>query len=252
MKLTKKLVQIILYIVLVFLLILFIVIVRRRTQKKIPIIHDVHIVNLDKSKDRWSNLQPELKKLYPLPCIRWSATDGRKLSEEQMVQEGIPPNMLPSDTSVKEEHKQGRKGEIGCYLSHKRLLEHLNTLDVHPDAGHLILEDDVVIDDDFLEVWNENVQYIPKNWGLFYVGLRENVELGNVYHGIAELKKTWGTHGFIVKHSKIPEILKTIQPMYGPIDVILQDNYTKLNAYALVKSKIHSDGAAVSTIWHNT
>jgi hypothetical protein len=50
----------------------------------------------------------------------------------------------------------------------------------------------------------------------------------------------------------IPEILKTIQPMYGPIDVILQDNYTKLNAYALIKSKIHLDGATVSTIWHNT
>jgi hypothetical protein len=28
----------------------------------------------------------------------------------------------------------------------------------------------------------------------------------------------------------IPEILETIQPMYGPIDVMLQDNYTKLNA----------------------
>ena len=265
MKLTKKLVYYTLYGILIFvlfLIVLLLVDMVRRTktikrkynqiQNQVPIIHDVYIINLDKSKDRWTKLQPQLKKLKPIPCIRWSATDGRKLSEDQMLNLGIPFNMLPSDPSVKESNKEARKGEIGCYQSHKQLLEYLNTLEVHPDAGHLILEDDAVIEDTFLSVWNEKAQYVPKDWGLFYFGLRENAELGRPKHGIAKLKKTWGTYGYMVKHSRIPEILRTITPMTGPIDAILQENYKKLNAYAYVKPNIFQNGASTSTIWDGT
>jgi GR25 family glycosyltransferase involved in LPS biosynthesis len=250
MKLNKKLVQTIMYAVLVFILMgtIYVAYTFVKPLPSIPIIHDVHIINLDKSKDRWSNLQPQLKKLVPLPCIRWSATDGRKLSEEQMLEEGIPPTMLPSiDTT--QPNKEGRKGEIGCYLSHRKLLEHLTTLNVDPDVGHLILEDDVIIDTTLLTSWNTSYKYLPKDWGLFYFGLRENAELGPAKYGIAKLKKTWGTYGYMVKHSKIPEILRTIQPMTGPIDAILQDNYTKLHAYAFVTPKIYQHGDSKSTIW---
>jgi GR25 family glycosyltransferase involved in LPS biosynthesis len=254
MKLTKKLVQTILYVVLVFLLILLIIDTMRRRaktvkRKKIPVIHDVHIVNLDKSKDRWSKLQAQLKKLKPLPCIRWSATDGRTLSEEQMLELGIPGSMLPSSPNVPTDLKERRRGEIGCYLSHKRLLEHLATLDVDPDAGHLILEDDVIIDDDFLSTWNEKAQHLPKKWGLFYFGTGGNLRLGKANHGIANLVSCWGCYGFMVKHSMLPEILDHIRTMYAPIDDMLQDKYKDFNAYALVQPSIHPHGAETSTIW---
>ena len=255
MKLTKKLVQAIFYIALIFILLLIVVMVRRRTttvkRKKIPIIHDVHIINLDKSKDRWSSMKTQLKKLEPLPSTRWSATDGRKLSEEQMLELGIPASMLPSSPNVSTDLKERRQGEIGCYLSHKRLLEYLNTLDVHPDAGHLILEDDAVIDDDFLSTWNEKVNYLPKKWGLFYFGTGGNLRLGKSNHGIAKLVSCWGTHGYMVKHSMIPEILDHIRTMYEAIDIMLQDKYKDFNAYALVKPNINPNGTDVSTIWHD-
>ena len=55
----------------------------------IPIIKDVWIINLDKSKDRWNDILEQVKVLDPLPVNRWSATDGRAMKEQDFIDEKI-------------------------------------------------------------------------------------------------------------------------------------------------------------------
>ena len=64
----------------------------------IPVIKDVWIINLDKSKDRWNSMLEQVKVLDPLPVNRWSATDGRALKEQDYIDEKIPIIIRPEFT----------------------------------------------------------------------------------------------------------------------------------------------------------
>jgi GR25 family glycosyltransferase involved in LPS biosynthesis len=218
----------------------------------VPVITDVHIINLERATKRWNRLQLHLKNLRPLPIHRWNAVDGHTLSEEEMKASGIPETMMPSHSSVEEGLKKRRKGEIGCWLSHVRLLKYLSTLQVPEDAGHLILEDDVVIDPDTLNVWRSTVPYLPNDWGMFYFGAGgEHLQITDIQHGFGVLKKGWGAYGYVVRHSMIPTILQYCQSMTEPIDLVYQNNYSTFRAYCLVSHTIYPTGGIEdSTIWN--
>ena len=63
-----------------------------------------------------------------------------------------------------------RGGEIGCWLSHKRLLTHLSKQDYPENYGHLICEDDVIIDPNFIKKWDSLKTRIPSDWEIIYFG----------------------------------------------------------------------------------
>ena len=127
-------------------------------------------------------------------------------------------------------------------MSHKTLLEHLRSLPVSPDAGHLILEDDAKIDDNFMQKWNAIKLFVPLNWEMIYFGAggtdRYILKKENIKNGIGELKGGLGTYGYIVKHSTIPKFLELINVMNAPIDVLYNDNFKILNVYILEESLI--------------
>ncbi len=225
---------------------------RYRSTRPVPIIVDAHVINLDRATKRWNALQFQLKQLRPIPVYRWKATDGHKLSESQMKELNIPASELPSHPSVEEGLKQRRKGEIGCWLSHTQLLRYLSTLPVSPDAGHLILEDDVTIDADTLDTWRKIAPYLPADWGMFYFGAGgEHLRLSNVQYGFGTLEQGWGAYGYVVRHSMIPIILSKCESMTEPIDIVYQNNYPTFYAYCLVQHTVHPKGDIQdSTIWN--
>jgi hypothetical protein len=120
-------------------------------------------------------------------------------------------------------------------------------LNVNPNAGHLILEDDIIIDDKFLDKLKKLIPHIPSDWGILYFGMGEK-KLKNVKNEIGEVEFGWGCYGFMIKHSKIPEILSKINKMYAPIDNMILDNFKELCAYATVEDMIFATGAEVSSI----
>ena len=201
----------------------------------VPIIKDVWVINLDKSKDRWNGMVEQTRMLDPLPINRWSATDGRALSEQDFIDEKIPIIIRPQKSV--EALKERRKGEIGCYLSHKKLIEFLGKQKVSDLSGHLILEDDVLIDKDTLDKWREAAPNLNSDWDICFFGIHNPV-LGDVSGGIAPVKSIQSMHAYMVKHSSIPKILDIIKIMYDPIDEILRWNSDKLKMYALQPFKI--------------
>lgn len=202
----------------------------KKAAKDIPILKDVWIINLDKSKDRWNTMIDEAKALDPLPVNRWSAVDGRAMKEKDYVDEKIPIIIRPE--AALESRQERRKGEIGCYLSHKKLLEFLGKKKDDDSSGHLILEDDVQIGKNTLDKWSSVASKLDKDWDIFFFGIHDPV-LGEVKDGIAKVKSIQSMHAYMVKHKSIPKILEVIKIMYDPIDEIIRWNSDKLNLYAL-------------------
>jgi len=196
----------------------------------IPIIKDVWIINLDKSKERWNTMLDEVKVLDPLPVNRWSATDGRALKEQDYVNEKIPIIIRPESTLASKQER--RKGEIGCYLSHKKLIEFLGKKKGEDDDGHLILEDDVEIDKDTLQKWIDVSSKLNKDWDIFFFGIHDPV-LKDPVDGISKVTSIQSTHSYMIRHKSIPKFLEIIKIMYDPIDEIIRWNSDKLNLYAI-------------------
>jgi hypothetical protein len=197
----------------------------------IPVIKDVWIINLDKSKDRWNDMLDQVKVLDPLPVNRWSATDGRSMKEQDFIDEKIPIIIRPQ--FALESKQERRKGEIGCYLSHKKLLEHLSKQKAEDDDGHLILEDDVEIEKDTLDKWIKVAENLDKDWDIFFFGIHDPV-LQEAKNGIAKVTSIQSLHAYMVRQKSIPKILDVIKIMYDPIDEIIRWNSDKLNLYAIV------------------
>ena len=213
--------------------------------KDIPILKDVWIINLDKSKERWNIMVDEVKALDPLPVKRWAAIDGRKIKEQGLIDEKIPIIVRPQ--FALESKQERRKGEIGCYLSHKKLLEFLGKKKDDDSSGHLILEDDVQIGKDTLDKWSSVASKLDKDWDIFFFGIHDPV-LEEVKDGIAKVKSIQSMHAYMVKHKSIPKILEVIKIMYDPIDEIIRWNSDKLNLYALQPFTIHQRKNYMSNI----
>lgn len=196
-------------------------------------ISDCWYINLDRSPARRKQVETETKKLGALPIHRWKATEGAALIEKDFVLHGIPAWSRPG--FAKDEKK--RKGELGCAVSHKTLLQHLNTLQVAPNTGHLILEDDIVIEKDMPSAWNKGLKAVGSDWDIIFLGITGN-KINGVKDGIGIPEWITGTHAYVVKHSAIPKLLDSLQIVYDPIDEIYGRNQNSLKIFALDPSKI--------------
>jgi len=208
-----------------------------------PYLADVSVINLDRSADRWADMQPHLAAIGK--ARRWPATDGRTMSEEDYKAAGIPLLLLPS--MAKEELQKKRKGEIGCYLSHTRLIRSLGESWAPPNAGHLILEDDVNIDQNCMEVLGRAWSDLPADWDILFLGIiPEGAKMDPPKGVVARVHQVWGTHGFIVRHGSIPKINKELQIMFDPIDEMLWQ--ADLNLYAVRPFVVHQREGVKSDI----
>ena len=200
-----------------------------------PYLKCASVINLDGSTSRWTDMQPELAHI-PVPTRRWSATDGRVMSEDDFKAAGIPNLLRPS--YAREDLQKKRKGEIGCYLSHKRVIEDLGKQWALPNAAHLILEDDVTISENFAQDLSKSIRDLPADWDILYVGLIEKgLQMDAPTGHVARVRKGWGTYGYIIRHGSIPKILREIRIMFDPIDDMLYES--DLNLYAARPFSVH-------------
>lgn len=95
----------------------------------------VVLINLDKSKDRLTNMQRQFDVLN-IPFQRFSAVNGKELSTEE----------LEKTTSKMCSNVLCNRGMIGCALSHMRIIKDFVQ---SKDDFICIMEDDVVLTKDF-------------------------------------------------------------------------------------------------------
>jgi GR25 family glycosyltransferase involved in LPS biosynthesis len=208
-------------------------------------ITDIWYINLDRSVDRKASLQTELKKLPALPVQRWKAVDGNDLSEEDIQALGVP-NWSRPEFAPKEKQKQ-RKNEIACFLSHRTLLEHLQTLPRNPEDGHFIFEDDIEILPNLKSQWNTAVHGLDGDWDMIFLGYSVHKEIFQVKDNLGVPESLAGTYAYAVKHKSIPKILSTLQVIYDPIDEVYSREIGNLKILAF-ENPLVSPGTAKSTI----
>jgi GR25 family glycosyltransferase involved in LPS biosynthesis len=190
-----------------------------------PSIDDIWMINLDKDKERLEYIKT-YSPFLPKPINRWKATYGKEEDRTDANNDGV--HYLLSRSNDAEENKNSNKvlskpGEIGCWLSHKRLLRHLSQLQVSSSTGHLILEDDVIISEDFTRRWELIKHKIPRDWDMIYLNIG-TIRGDRINEHVIRWKNTgeWGNAGtaaYIVRHGALNHILEKLRFMTSPIDV---------------------------------
>jgi GR25 family glycosyltransferase involved in LPS biosynthesis len=226
-----------------------------------PHVKTIHIINLDKDTKRWQHMKDTTVKIQ-LPVERWSAVYGKELSQDELAKKGIGYAMTRSGKGTYEE--QGRdlrnQGVVGCYLSHRSLMEHLATLDVPDEYGHLILEDDVNVPSNFLQVedeWHKVYKTVPIDWDIIYMDITKPVghmvaqKVMKLNYKVGEAGGNWGLHAYLVRHGALKtKILPWLKYMFDAIDDQIKNKFNEWNCYAIVPGiiRLNSELSSDSSI----
>ena len=115
----------------------------------------IYIINLDINNDRLSYQHKHSKK-HNYQFTRFKAYNGRKLNKQKLIMS----NILDNNNIL-------RYGQLGCALSHIKLLD---TINKKTDEYSLILEDDVIIPDNFINKVNIILDNLPDIWDIVFIG----------------------------------------------------------------------------------
>jgi len=218
-------------------------------------IDDIWVINLDRSPERWEHMQNKTMRFSHM-VTRFPAADGKMITNRDDVHpEGVGYYFM---TQQNKRDEIINKGVVGCWLSHKRLLQHLDSIECSNDCGHLILEDDVNIPDDFMmgtDAWSSISKNVPSDWDIVYLGLSGDVKGIPIADNIIKLepdkKEQYGTHAYLVKHGSIKtKILPALRFMTDAIDEQYNTLFGDLNAYCIRPGIInpHEDVSSKSDI----
>jgi alpha(1,3/1,4) fucosyltransferase len=122
-----------------------------------PRIGEVHIINLSRRNDRIKKFKEAHENWTKNVCLR-PAYDGKLLS----LSPGLAALFSPNDFHWK-------KAVMGCALSHLSLWFEL-AQEPPSCENYLILEDDVVLQKGWLDIWKKASEKIPEDYDVLYLG----------------------------------------------------------------------------------
>jgi len=211
--------------------------------------YDTWVINLQNNPTRW-------KYFSEMNVNRFDAIDGYTLEKDDAINDGVSLLFMLNTDCVQTEYYtkkyiENNQGKIGCWLSHKRLLRDLISLPSSDFDIHLILEDDVCLDE--LYKWEELYHSIPSDWDIVYAGITDpkltNPVCRNIYRGVTAYpsKNNFGSHAYFVKHSSIPNILKKLEFMTHEIDVQLDTMFNSMNVYIINPSIVTLNNNSINS-----
>lgn len=215
------------YVAIILTLFLFSIYLYKSIDYINPIIDEIWVINLNKDTERMKSVLQQ-ERYLPHKIQRWTAAYGKEeIREDIAMNDGV--QTIISRSSDANENKKSDKvlnkaGEIGCWLSHKRLLKHLIKSNYPPNFGHLICEDDIKIPANFNERWDSISKTIPGDWDMVYLGIG-GPHGDHINKHVIKWKNdkkegaNFRTHAYLVRHKSIGKILDKLALMAAPIDV---------------------------------
>lgn len=134
-------------------------------------------INRERDVVRRCHIERELARL-PFHATRINAVDGRDLPSWLL-------HYFPDEDRLS-------PGEVGCYASHLQVAQIISAEQV-PLA--LVIEDDAILEDDFLAVLREAIENLPPDWNFLHLS-------GKAAHAVKPIGEV-GRHR-IVRYSRIP------------------------------------------------
>lgn len=191
-----------------------------------PRIASAHVINMDESRDRLAEFVSNAT-AAGLSVERWGAVDSRAMKETDLA----PLQLSKYIWKWAAEHK--KLGMLGCYLSHRTLLKHLEGLPVNSNDVHLVFEDDAYVPPDFMAQWNSLLDQAPPDWDILQLGVTfPNLRQvsGRVHRHLHD-KGNGGTFAYAVRHNALRKINAHIAYMTDPIDIMLRNKWRDWNYY---------------------
>lgn len=232
-------------------------------------IDKTYIINLSRRSDKRLNMENEVKKFGErLNHIFFMAIDGNNEENLNNYNFKIANWFDPSSG------KSMTRGEIGCALSHynvwKDIILSVENGTLKENCKVLILEDDVIIPDNFLELLDEYTQNINIDYECLYVHrkpLNLNSEIKISEH-IHQSKRSYWACGYILTYDGAIKLVNTNYLQYLiPVDEylpIMYDShaygyetyfkkYDKLICYAIYPNllKLNSNAFYDSETFHS-
>jgi GR25 family glycosyltransferase involved in LPS biosynthesis len=162
----------------------------------------VVVINLDRRQDRMERLGPQLEELG-IKYERHSAVDGKAI--------GISPMIAGT-------------------------MSHVEVLKKYRDQKILILEDDAYFVDGFQERFDTEMDSLPADWDVFYLG----VWLPKYTGKLVPVNKNWtrqvmsnGMQAYCINPAKADYFAKEVQEYEGYIDVCFRILADRTKAYVL-------------------
>lgn len=182
----------------------------------------IYIINLKQRSDRWINCVKQLNKYNIINYERFDAIipDLTKIDPIQYSKN----NMKLSKNYI--------MGALGCKLSH---LSIINDAKINKYSKILILEDDFLLCNNFIEKYNNTIQNINENnthYDMLYLGfsiVRDNPYIDTTINNLKKLKNAHTTHAYILDKSFYDTIIYEINTCYCEIDLCYANMQKKYN-----------------------
>jgi len=188
----------------------------------------VRIINLETSVERRLHMQEQMAAMG-LDYRIFPAVNGDLLTQDEIDE------TYSADAALSRRGRHLSKREIGCAFSHIRLYQEI--LD-NEFRAMVILEDDVLIDKEFL-VLIEQYRHFPKDWDIVFLGYNIRARSLNEvqeFFGKFSLKQPKGfghirfANGYMVSLEGASKLLKLTRDLHRPIDHYT-GKYRLLNTY---------------------
>jgi GR25 family glycosyltransferase involved in LPS biosynthesis len=202
----------------------------------------IYYINLDRRPDRNEHIKKELKKINKDKEVeRIPAIDGRTLNIA-----GLSNELITDEGKLDALNINGgmyyilTPGAVGCALSHlniyNKIIDELND-----NEYALIVEDDIIIQDNFDEKLNNYINKIPK-FDILFIGYHyytNDDPTRKIFDDYGEPTKIFGLFGYII-NVKAALTIKKVFPLRYQIDTEMPNIFKDLNVFYLKEKLIFS------------
>uniref|UniRef100_A0A6C0DHS5 Glycosyl transferase family 25 domain-containing protein n=1 Tax=viral metagenome TaxID=1070528 RepID=A0A6C0DHS5_9ZZZZ len=206
---------------------------------------NAYVISIDKNTMRYKNIETKAR-VVGLSIQHWPAT---VIKPENSIRKSLPLRGVGISHFTDRSNTYFNLGGIGCFLSHRNLLEHLANSN---SLGTLILEDDAEISPLLFNKLKVIEQELPNDWDIVFLDKWGGKSETRVSKHIVKIKQSldpyvcFGTYSYIVKNSSIKsKILPILKYMTNHIDL----QYT---AYADILNEYIAYGVIPVNKEHNT
>ncbi len=163
--------------------------------------------------------------------------ERKKILEPHLIEQGVEVTWWHSIYGKTWEllSKSGNGPEsFALTLGHWNLWQHIWHLGIEQA---LIMEDDVLLTDGFLEKFHQLLSWIPSERQFLFVGIlgderdNQNKLIKNLDDGTIQIYYPYGTHCYLIRRSAIPILMNEMRDTTTAIDILLW--YNVFNKYLL-------------------
>jgi GR25 family glycosyltransferase involved in LPS biosynthesis len=173
-----------------------------------PMFDCLYYINMDKRTDRREHMDKQLAK-FNICATRIAGVDGSELPWH--------PNLGPVST-------YWNHGALGYCLSYRNVI--IDAIK-HNYQRILIMDDDAVLTDNFLEILEKAYNSLPTDWHILYLAANHSkesmpTEKERVTENLYRLKGgSVGSHALILNRPSFDTIMNFASRPYGPMDLYL-------------------------------